>query len=147
MTLRFYLVNIFFLATAQWLFFYFTQASSDVEPWLHSVFLLAACFYLIYTYIFLRKPTSLMLCIAHLSIAGSIFYLVWSVGIVAATHLAAFRLYGGKGALFYGTSGTQFYRYWSDTLFCLIAFLPGFGVNMLTNLTFRKWLFRTRANR
>ena len=146
MTLRFYLVNVFFLATAQWLFLYLTQASRALQPLLHGVFLLAVCFYLIYAYLFLRKPASRMLCIAHLSIAGIIFYLVWSVGIVAATHLAALRLYGGKGALFYGTSGTQFYRYWGDTLFCLISFLPGFGLNMVANITFRKWLFRTTSD-
>ncbi|HEY9694559.1 MAG TPA: hypothetical protein V6D15_20355 [Oculatellaceae cyanobacterium] len=146
MTLRFYLLNFFFLATAQWLFLYLTQASRDVQPLLHGVFLLAVCFYLIYAYLFLSKSASIGLCIAHLSIAGTIFYLVWSVGIVATTHLAL-RLSGAQGALFYGTSGTQFYRYWGDTLFCLITFLPGFGLNMLANITLRKWLFRKTTNR
>ena len=45
MTLRFYLVNVFFLATAQGLFLYLTEASRDVQPLLHGVFLLAVCSY------------------------------------------------------------------------------------------------------
>jgi hypothetical protein len=71
------------------------------------------------------------------------------MGIVGATHLASNLETGfskGRVAFFYGTSGTQFFHFHEAAIFCLIAFIPAFVLNLLTNVILRKWLFSKKAH-
>ncbi|HEY9596351.1 MAG TPA: hypothetical protein V6D33_01615 [Cyanophyceae cyanobacterium] len=148
MTLRFALLNLSVLSFVQWLFIKLTSASPDVQPFLHGAFGIAASIYLLGVYVLRRQKASLMLRLVHLTIAGIVFYLVWSLGIVGATHLASNLATGfskTKGALFYGTSGTQFFHFHEAAIFCLIAFLPVFVLNLVVNVMLRNWLFPKRT--
>jgi hypothetical protein len=141
MTLRFALLNLSFLSLAQWLFIRFTSASPNVQPFLHGAFGIAASSYLLGVYFLGRQRASLTLRLVQLGIAGIVFYFVWSMGIVGATHLASNLETGFSEAgvaFFYGTSGTQFNQFHEAVIFCLIAFMPAFVLNLLANVILKK---------
>jgi hypothetical protein len=96
-----------------------------------------------------RQRASLRLRLVQLGIAGIVFYFVWSIGIVGVTHLASNLETGFSKAgvaFFYGTSGTQFFHFHEAAIFCLIAFIPAFVLNLLANVMLRKWLFPKRPH-
>ena len=74
MTLRFTLLNLSFLSFAQWLFIRLTDASPNVQPFLHGAFAIAALSYLLGVYLLGRQRASMMLRLAQLGIAGIVFY-------------------------------------------------------------------------
>jgi hypothetical protein len=124
-------------------------SSPNVQPFLPGAFGIAISSYLLGVY-FLRRPrASLRLRLVQLGIAGIVFYFVWSMGIVGATHLAS-KLETGfskaEVAFFYGTSGTQFFHFHEAAVFCLIGFMPAFVLNLLANVILKKWPFSKRAH-
>jgi hypothetical protein len=149
MILRFAVLNLSFLWLAQWLFIRLTSASPNVQPFLHGALGIAASSYLLGVYFLGRQRASLRLRLVQLGIAGIVFYFVWSIGIVGVTHLASNLETGFSKAgvaFFYGTSGTQFFHFHEAAIFCLIAFIPAFVLNLLANVMLRKWLFPKRPH-
>jgi hypothetical protein len=145
MTLRFALLNLFFLGLAQWLFVQLTYASPSVQPFLNCAFGVAASCYLLGAYFFIRPRATLRLYLIHLGLAYIIFYFVWSIGIVSATKLASHVTTHGSRegvAFFYGTSSVQFVEFNNNShAFFLLASIPPFVLNLLANVIFRKWIF------
>ncbi len=145
MTLRFALLNLFFLGVAQWLFVQLTYASPSVQPFLNCAFGVAASCYLLWAYFFIRPRATLRLYLIHLSLAYIIFYFVWSIGIVSATKLASHVATHGSRegvAFFYGTSSVQFLEFNNNSnAFFLFASIPPFAFNILANVILRRWLF------
>ena len=98
-----------------------------MQPFLHGAFGIAASSYLLGVYFLRRQRASLTLPLVQLGIAGLVFYFVWSIGIVGATHLASSLETGFSEAgiaFFYGTSGTQFFHFHEAAIFCLIGSSP-----------------------
>jgi|GEM_PF-6657357 len=116
-------VNLSCLAIAHALFLHLTEASPSVQPFLLVVFGIAS---LGVTIIWPRRVT-----LRCLLLANSVFYLLWSAGIVGATRVAA-ALLSGHPTLFYGTSGVQFWQ-WNGSAhaFFAIAFLPAIALILL----------------
>ena len=141
MPLPFFVLNFFFLALIHGLFIHLTFASSTVQPWLHSAFLIAVACYLLFFSFFRRKIKSVRQILSALIIAGTLFYWVWSVGIIVATIIVA-KPTASHVHFLYGTSSVQFLKYDNHTAsFFLIAFVPLFLLNIIINLILRKWLF------
>jgi len=116
---------------------------------LHGALGIAASSYLLGVYFLGRQRASLRLRLVQLGIAGIVFYFVWSIGIVGVTHLASNLETGFSKAgvaFFYSTSGTQFFHFHEAAIFCLIAFIPAFVLNLLANVMLRKWLFPKRPH-
>ncbi len=146
MTIRFVLLNLLWLGFAQWLFFKVAEPSAS-PAWieflpvaLNVVFFGATGIYFLFAALWLpwfRRP---ILRPIGLGIAAIAFFILWSRGIVLATNLA--QPPGPNGALFYATSGLDFLEYNRSVIyFCLVMFLPPFGLNLLTHALLWDWLF------
>lgn len=134
MTHRFVVLNLSCLAIAHGLFLWITKASTALQPYLHLAFLMATIAYF-FCLRHLRRRTSLPTRLFSMLLAGAVFYLLWSGGIVGMTRFAA----NGSPTLFYGTSGVQFWKYdQSAHAFFLLAFLPLFGVNLIASALLMK---------
>lgn len=141
MTLRFSLLNFCFLALTHGLFIHLTSASQTVQPWLHGAFLIAFAYYLICFFFLRRKTKSVKQILSSLTIAGLAFYSIWSIGIIVATRIVA-NPTAAHVHFLYGTSSVQFLEYNNNTtLFFLLAFVPPFLLNILSNVVLKKWLF------
>jgi len=132
---RFIALNLVYLVGTYWLFLAITQPSADCfwfRPAVYGSFAIALLCYLVYTSRFLRHSQARWWQLIHLSTAGILFFLVWSLGTISS--LRAAIQFACPNTLFSAhTSGTQFNEY-NDILFFLILFVPLFSLSILANL-------------
>ena len=151
MTLRFCLVNLFFLGLAHWLFFWIAHPTQDnvwLQLALHVAFGVGAGLYLLYADFFLRRRASPLRYLTHLSIASGIFYLTWTVGIAIASNFADWMQRSSKvrELLYTNTSGQQFSSYHDTFSFFVIFFMVIFILNLCANMILKKWLISNPVN-
>lgn len=140
MSRRFIVIHLFVLSLAHGLFLRVTTPSPTIQPFLYSVFGLAAIGYFMSARILRGRGLSRRIYWSYLIIPLITFGAIWSFGIVAATQFTSWMIHingGAEASLFYGTSGTQFLVY-QDALFCWILLLPVSFITLLTHLLLRK---------
>jgi|GEM_PF-2902046 len=126
--------NLLYLVGSYWLFLAIAQPSADCfwfRPAIYGNFAIALLCYLTYTSQFLRYFQGRWQQLMHLTTAGILFFLIWSLGTI--TSIRAAMQFACPNTLFSAhTSGTQFDQY-SHILFFLMLFAPMFGLSLLGN--------------